>query len=208
MPNRDDAALCATLLSDQWFSYFQFIAHSYAVPSRFDVDDCIQECCLELSMLMDEMDPTDPNFSSVLKHRVYHRLIDMARAEKYASRDVRRTVPLGDEADENSPAFSLTAEFEEPSAVAVAGEMESIIGEQLTSHETIVWRELVRPSRSLGSCFTAYRRKRGRNELNVPHSVYAEATGLSVRQVRHALEGIRNVARQVFSTEGELSCLF
>jgi len=199
MPNRDDVALCAEHFSEQWIGYFQFIAQTYAVPSRFDVDDCIQECCLELSILMNEMDPTDPNFSSALKTRVYRRLIDLSRAERYAIRDVRRTVTLGDENE--------SAKDADPFTVIAAQELEGIIEQQLSPHQSIVWRELVRPTLTLGSCFTAYRKRRGRNDMNVPISVYADATGLSKRQVRHALKGIRDVARQVFSTEGVSSCL-
>lgn len=197
MPNRDAVSLCAQV-SEQWIAYFHVISQTYIVPSRFDVDDCVQECCLELSILINEMDPTDPEFPALLKTRVFRRLIDMHRAEHYSNRDVRRTSPIEDE---------QFVEDADPSLVVEAKEMEVVIEKNLTSQQRLVWRELVQPGRSLRHCFTAYREKRGRACHEVPVSVYAEATGLTNRQVRHALESIRGVARQVFSTEGAVPCL-
>lgn len=199
MPSRDAAALCA-LLSERWIAYFQVIAQSYTVPSRIDTDDCVQECCVELSMLVNEMDPTptDPDFDSALKTRVFRRLIDLNRAEHYAKRDVSRTVSLEDGQD--------FPEDGDPSSIAAVRELETVIEARLTPQQRLVWRELIRPGTGLRKCFDEYRRSRGLFCNDVPVSVYADATGLSYRQVRHALERIREVARSVFATEGMTPC--
>jgi len=189
-------ALCAQL-AEHWIGYFQMIAGGYAIPSRFDLDDCVQECCLELTLLMQETDPTDPDFEPLLKTRVFRRLIDLRRSQRASKRDVRTTVPLDSDA---------ALDFSEPSAVVEARELEALVLSKLTPNQSLVWNELVSPSRRLGQCFDSHRSTKLRELSSVPVSVYAEVTGLSVRQVRHAMTRIRAVASQIFTTEG-LPCL-
>lgn len=192
MPSRD-AALCA-MLAERWVAYFQVVAQSYTIPSRVDTDDCVQECCVELSMLVNEMDPADPDFDAILKTRIFRRLIDLHRHEHYAKRNVAQTVALEDETDFPDKA--------DPSSIVAVRDLEIVIEGQLTSQQMLVWRELTRPGRGLRQCILDYRRSRGLACHNVPVSVYAEVTGLSYRQVRHALIRIKDVTRSVLAKEG------
>lgn len=198
MPNTDDsAALCAAYVSNQWISYFRKLSQTFELPGRFDSDDCVQECCVELIELINEIDPTDPDFDSVLKSRIYKRLVDLHRHETCSKRDHRRSVSLPDE-----ETAELT-DSDDPFATVSVHDLQDQISEDLTPQHRLVWRELVHPGRSLRKVMSDYCRKRGRAIYNVPVSVYAEVTGLSIRQVRYALDRIRAVTRR-FLMEGVL----
>lgn len=195
-------ALPCAVNVDLWITYFQVISESYQIPGRWDSEDCVQECCVELTMLLDVMDPTDPEFSAELKTRVFRRLIDMQRFAFRPTHDVRREIPMPENADET---LMDSAPHLDPAELVAARDLELTVGNQLKGHQKMVWRELVSPSARLGKCLSAFRRKSGVLRHAVPIEVYAEATGLSGRQVRYALEKIREVAKAVFATEGELS---
>lgn len=193
--------LCAGSV-EQWISYFQVVSAGYVIEGRHDSEDCVQECCVEMIMLLDVMDPTDPNFSAELKTRVFRCLVDLQRAAFRPTHDVRRERILDDVAEQ----YMAAAPNVDPAEMASARDLEQVVARELDiGPQTVVWRELVAPTARLGNCLNAYRRERGINRQSVPMSVYADATGLSPRQVRHALEGIRAVAKRVFSsTDGGL----
>lgn len=193
----DSLSHCAQQVTAQWIGYFRVISQSFRIPARIDSDDCIQECCLELLDLINEQDPTDPNFADELKTRVFRRLTDLKRLELSPVRDVRQTENIDDEVKES------LLDFSDPADVAIARDYESAIERRLESGaQRLVWHQLLTPDSQLVKAMHAYRVRRKKLLHDTPVSVYAAATGLSVRQVRYALEAIRRVARQVILTEG------
>lgn len=188
-----DAAQAAQVL-DRWLNYFKTVSKSYAVAGRVDCEDCVQECCIELSSLISEVDPTDPQFEQALKTRIFRRLTDMRRAHFAQARDFRQETFVED--------LDLLACQDDPVDAVTTRELQQLVEEKLTPAQKLVWRELVSPSNKLGSSMAAYREYRGRDCHVVPVSVYADATGLSYRQVRYALDRIRELAGEVFSMEG------
>lgn len=194
---------CAQQVAAQWIGYFRVISQSFRIPARIDTEDCIQECCLELIELINELDPTDPNFADELKTRVFRRLTDLKRMELSPVRDVRQTQFIDDEVKES------LLDFSDPADVAAARDYETAIENRLENGaQRLVWHQLLRPTDQLVTAMNVYRLRRKKLLHDTPVSVYAAATGLSERQVRYALVAIRRVASHVILREGTvLPCL-
>ena len=197
---KDAVSPCAYTVN-QWVSYFHCIASTFTLPDRYELDDCVQECCVELSELMQQFDPTDPDFAEKLKVRVFRRLIDMRAAEFTSNRDCRITTAFDAEAEETM------VEYSNPARIAEANDLRDTIASCLTTGaQRSVWQEMIAPSAALAKAMQAFCKQRRKNLHDMPVSVFAEATGLSIRQVRHAMERIRFIARQLV-TEGVKPCL-
>jgi len=189
MPTRGEA------LVSEWIGYFEVVAGSYAIPSRFDSDDCVQECFVELSALIQDVDPTDPDFPALLKTRIFRRLVDINRAQRCSVRDVSQSVRLSEEA--------VLSDVGDPADIACANDLEEAISVRLSHQQQSVWNELIHPGPALRVAFEQHRKRCGKCCHEVPVVVYSQVTGLSIRQVRYALDRIRFISRQLFSSSKE-----
>lgn len=200
MSSQKGAAASCAYTVQQWIAYFHCISQTFSLPDRYELDDCVQECCIELTELMQELDPTDPDFAEKLKVRVFRRLIDMRAAEYATKRDCRVTTTFDPEAEEQQ------IDYADPARVAEANDIRDAIASCLTTGaQQSIWQELMNPSDALVKAMRNYRKIREKNMHDMPVSVFSEATGLSYRQVRHAMDRIRFVARHLI-TEGVKPC--
>lgn len=190
-------------LVNDWINYFRTVAASFTVPTRFEVDDCVQECCITLLNLLQEIDPTDPDFEQYLKRRINCALLDLHRDQYRKRRDVRRNRSLPDSAKER---LLDPAPDSDPCDLAAARDAASEIKNRLkTKSELMMFQEMMNPGDALRRKLLERGISLGKTTNRVPLEIYAEVTGLSRRQCDWAIQRIRHVARSVFMEE---PCLF
>ena len=183
---------------DQYLGFLRSVAKAFKPVGHIDVDDFVQESCMELLDLIDDCDPTSDTFHRQLQSRIRRRAAELWRQFLRPTRDIRRHHAAKDN-EEFVAGLLDTNPATDPVACAIAKDSVAEIERRLyRPSEQAVFQQLVNPCERLSQEHTAYRNRAGTPMLDrVPNSVYSKTLNLSESQVNYAMTKIRHVVKRV-----------